>query len=39
VIRSIDGKFGEFRTRVVENRQIFLLSGDFSMVAIAARLG
>jgi hypothetical protein len=35
----MDGKFGEFRTGVVENRQIFLIHGDFSVVAIAARLG
>jgi hypothetical protein len=39
VIRGIAGKFREFRTPVVENRQIFLLPVDFSMVAIAARLG
>jgi hypothetical protein len=35
----MDGKFREFRTGVVENRQIFLIRGDFSVVAIAARLG
>jgi hypothetical protein len=35
----MDGKFRGFRTPVVGYRQIFLLSGDFSMVAIAARLG
>jgi hypothetical protein len=39
VIIALGGKFREFRTPVVENRQIFLLPGDFSVVAIAARLG
>jgi len=39
VITGQGGKFRESNTGVVENRQIFLIRGDFSMVAIAASLG
>jgi hypothetical protein len=39
MIAGSNDKFPEFRTGVVENRQIFLNPGNFSMVAIADGLG